>query len=77
MGFFPQTPSSANLSFVDAPDLLTRHSYLLPTLQVFVGARGLTFVQIRLSPWTHSSNCLSLSVCKLMRRHLLHLFPLA
>jgi len=42
MGFFTRTPSFTNLSFVDAPDPLTGHSYPLHTLHVFVGTRGLT-----------------------------------
>ena len=45
MGFFPRTPFFISLSFVDAPDPLTGHSYHLHTLHVFVGLRGLTFVQ--------------------------------
>jgi len=45
MGIFPQTPSCTNLSFVDTPNPLTVHSYLLHTLHVFVATRGLTFVQ--------------------------------
>jgi len=47
IGFFPRIPSFTNLSFVDAPDPPTGHSYLLHTLQVFVGTRGLTFVRKR------------------------------
>jgi len=43
--FFPRTLSFTNLSFVDAPDLLIGHSYLLHTLHIFVGTRGLAFVQ--------------------------------
>jgi len=45
VGFFPQTPSFANPSFVDAPYPLTGHSYLLHTLHVFVGTSGLTFMK--------------------------------
>jgi len=45
MGFFPRTASFTNLSFVDAPDPLTGHSCLLHRLHVFVGTRGLPFVQ--------------------------------
>jgi len=45
MWVFPRDPSITNLSFVDAPDPLTGHSYLLHTPHLFVGMRGLTFVQ--------------------------------
>ena len=45
IGIFPQTPSFTNLSSVDAPNLLTGHSYLLHTLHDFVGTRGLTVVR--------------------------------
>jgi len=41
MGFLPWTPSFTNLSFVDAPDPLTGHSYLLQTLHDLVCTRGL------------------------------------
>jgi len=75
MGFFPWTPSFTNLSFVDAPDPLTGHSYLLHTLHVFVGTRVLTFVQFVPLPSTHSSNYVSSSVCNLMRCHPIHLLP--
>jgi len=37
ISFFPRTPSCTNLSFVDAPNPLTGHSYLLHTLHVCVG----------------------------------------
>jgi len=77
MGFFPWTPSFTNLSFVDAPDPLTGHSYLLHTLHDLVGTRGLTFVRNVLLPSTHSSDGLSSSVCNLMRRRPIHLRPLA
>jgi len=77
MGFFPRTPSFANLSSVDAPDPLTGHSYLLHTLKDFVGTRGLTFVQSVPLPPTHSSDSLSSSVCKPMPRRQIHLLPLA
>jgi len=67
MDFFPRTPSFTNLSSVDAPDPLTGHSYLLHTLHDFVGTRGLTFVRnVPLLP-TYASDCLSSSVCNLMR----------
>jgi len=75
MGCFPQTPSSTNLSLVDALDPLTGHSYLFHTLHVFVGTRGLTFMQKVLLPWTHSYNWLSSSVCSFMRRRPFHLPP--
>jgi len=73
IGFFPRTPSFSNLSFVDAPDPPTGHSYLHHTLQVFVGMRGLTFLQPVPLPSTHSSDCLSSSVCNLMHRRPIHL----
>jgi len=75
MGFFPRTPSLTNLSFVDALDPLTGHSHLLHTLHVFVSTREQTFVQKVLLPSTHSFNCLSSSVCNLMRRRPVHLPP--
>jgi len=62
---------------VDAPDPLTGHSYLLHTLHDLVGTRGLTFVRNVPLPATHSSDCLSSSVCNLMRRRPIHLLPLA
>jgi len=76
MHFFPPTSSFTNLSSVDAPDPLTGHSYLLPTLHVLVGTRGLTFVQNVLLPSTHSPDCLSSSISNLMHRCLIHLPPL-
>jgi len=77
MGFFPRTPSCTNLSFVNASDQLTRHTYLLHTLPVLVGTRGLTFVQSVRLPSTPSSNCLSSSVCNLLRHRPIDLPPLA
>jgi len=77
IGIFPRTPSFTNLSSVDAPDPLTGHSYRLHTLHDFVGTRGLTFVQNVLLPSTHSSDCLSSSICSFMRRRPIHLLPLA
>jgi len=77
MDFFPRTPSVTNLSSVDAPDPLTGHSYLLHTLHDFVGTRGLTFVRnVPLLP-TYASDCLSSSVCNLMRCLPIPLLPLA
>jgi len=76
IGIFPQTPSFTNLSFVHAPDPLTGHSYRLHTLQDFVGMRGLTFVPHVPLLSTHSFDCLSSSVCNLMRRRPIHLLPL-
>jgi len=73
MGFFPRTPSFTNLSFVDAPDPLSGHSYLLHTLHDLVGTRGLTFVRSVPLPSTHCSDWLSSSVCNLMRRGPIHL----
>jgi len=77
LGLFSQTPFITNLSFVDAPDPLTGHSYLLHTLHLFVGTRGLTIVQNVALLSTHSSDCLSSSVSNSMRRHPIHLLPLA
>jgi len=58
---------------VDAPDPLTGHSCLLHTLHAFVGTRGLTFVQnVPLLP-SHYFDCLSSSVCNLMRHRPIHL----
>jgi len=66
-----------NLSFVDAPDPLPGHSFLLHTLHVLVSTRGLTFVRnVRLLS-TDSSDHLSSSVCNLMRRRPIHLLLLA
>jgi len=45
MVFFPQTPSHTNLSFVEAPDSLSVHSYL-HTLLVFVGKRSLAHMRM-------------------------------
>jgi len=75
IGFFSWAPSFTNLSSVDAPDPLTGHSYILHTLHVFVGTRGLTFVQNVPLPPTLDSDCLSSSVCNLMRRRPIHLPP--
>jgi len=75
IGFFPRTPSFTNLSSVDSPDPLTGHSYRLHTLHNFVGPRGLTFVRNVLLPSTHSSDCLSSSICNLMCRGPIHLLP--
>jgi len=75
IGIFPRTPSFTNLSSVDSPDPLTGHSYRLHTLHDFVGKRGLTFVRNVLLPSTRSSDCLSSSVCNLMRRRPIHLLP--
>ena len=77
IGFSPRTPSFTNLSFVDAPDPLTGHSYLLQNLHVFVRTRGLTFVQNVPLPLPHYSDCLSSSVCNLMRRRPISMTPLA
>jgi len=74
VGLFPRTPSCANTSFVDPPNPLTRHSYIVLTLSVFVGMRALTFVRSVPLPLTHPSDCGSSSVCNLMRRHPIHLF---
>jgi len=73
MGFFPWTPSFTHLSFVDAPDPRTGHSYHLHPLHVFVGTRGLTFVQNIPLPSTHSSDSMSSSLCNLMRHAPIHL----
>jgi len=75
IGIFPWTPSLTNLSSVDAPDLLTEHSYLLHTPHEFVVTRGLTCVQSVPLPSTHSCDCLSLSVCNCRHRRPIHLPP--
>jgi len=75
IGIFPQTPSFTNLSFVEAPDPLTGNSYLPHTLHDFVGPSGLTCVRNVPLPSTHCSDCLSSSVCNLMRRRPIHLLP--
>jgi len=77
VGFFPRTSSFTNLSSVDAPDPLTGHSYLLHTLDDFVGTRGQTFVRDVPLPPTHSSDNPSSNVCNLMCRRPIHLLPLA
>jgi len=77
MGFFPRTPSFTNLSYVDAADPLTGHSYLLHTLNDLVGTRGLTFVRNVPFPSTDPSDCLSRSVCNLMPCQPIHLPALA
>ena len=77
MGFFPQHPSVANLSFVYSPDPLTGHSDLLHTLRVFVGRRGLTCMQFVQLPLTHSSDCRSASACNFMLRRPIYLLRLA
>jgi len=77
MGIFPGTPSFTNMSFVDSRDPLTAHSYLLHTLRVFVGKRGLTGVQNVLLPATHCSKELSLTVYNLICLHPIHLLQLA
>jgi len=75
IGFLSRTPSSTNRSSVDAPDPLPGHCYLLHTLPVFVGMRGVTFVQNVPLPSTHSPYCLFPSVCNLMRRRPIRLPP--
>jgi len=75
MGFFPRTPTFTNLSFVDAPDPLTGHSYRLHALHLFVGTRELPFVHSVPLISSLSSDCLSSSVCNLMRRRPIHLPP--
>jgi len=72
MGLFPRPQSFTNLPFVDAPDPLTGHSCLLHTLHVFVGPRGLTFVQNVPLHSTQASDFLSSSVCNLMHRIPIH-----
>jgi len=49
MAFLPLTPSCTNMSFVDSPNLLTRHSYLLHSLPMFVGTRGLSLTGVKAS----------------------------
>jgi len=65
------------MSFVDSPDPLTGHSYLLHTLRIFVGKRGLKCMQNVVLSSTYSSDYLSSSVCNLMRHCPIHLIPLA
>ena len=77
MGFFQHTPSFTNLSSVDVPDPLSGYSYLLHTLLVFVGTRGLTLLQNHLLLATYFSDCLSSSVGSLMRPHPINLLLLA
>jgi len=77
IGIFPRTPSFTNLSSVDSPGPLTGHGYRLHTLHDFVDTRCLTFVRNVPLLSTHSSDCLSSSVCNLMRRRPIHLLPLA
>jgi len=74
---FPSGSIFTNLSSVDAPDPLTGHSYLLHSLHVFVGRRGLTFVQNVPLPATYHSVGLSSRVCNLTRRRPIHLPLLA
>ena len=62
MGLFPQTPSCTNMCFVDSPDQLTGHRYLLYTLHVFVGKRCRTCLRDILLLSTYSSDHLSLSL---------------
>jgi len=77
MGFFPQTPSFANPSFLESLTPVTGHSYLLHTLHVFVGKRGLTCMQNVPLLLTHSSDGLSWSVGNFMRGCPIHLLSLA
>jgi len=77
IGIFPRTLSFTNLSSVDSPDPLSGPSYRLHTLHDFVPMSGLTFVRNVLLPSTNSSDCLSPSVCNLMRHRPIHLPPLA
>ena len=72
MGFVPRSPSFTNLSFVDPPDPLTGHSFLLCTLHLIVGIRGLTLVQNVLLPLTNPSNNLLSRVCNLLRLYPIH-----
>ena len=65
------------MAFVDALDPLTGHSYLLHTLHVFVGTRGLTFLQKVQLLLTHCSDCLFSSVCNFMHRCPIPLLRLA
>ena len=76
MVLLPRTPSVTNLSFVDSPDPLTRHSILLHTLRAFVGKRGLTFVRTsRYFRPTSTLWCLWISVtlCASVRLSCFHL----
>jgi len=76
MGFFVQTLSVTNLSFLHARNPLTDHSYLLHTPCAFVHPRGLTFVQrSRYIPPIVRTACLLVSVtlCPGVRFTCLHL----
>jgi len=73
--FSLRTTSFTNLSFVDAPNPLTGHSYLIHILPVFVGNAGLTWLENVPFPPTHSSAYLSSRVSTFMRCCLIHLLP--
>ena len=75
-GCFSRTPSFLNISFMDSPNPLTRHSYLLQTLHSFIHKRGLTCGQSVPLRSTHSSYYQSPSVYTLMCRCPIHLPPL-
>jgi len=75
--FVPRTPSFANPSLPQSPGPVTGHSYLLHTLRIFVGKRGLTLIQKVPLHMPHPCDGLSSSVCSVMHHCLIHLFPLA
>jgi len=68
MGCFPRTPSLTNRSFLNAPDPLTGHRYLLHTPHIFEGTRGQTFVQNVPLPSPYSADCQTSRVCSSMGR---------
>jgi len=68
MGFSLRTASWPTLSFVDAPDPLAEHTYLLHTLHVSVGTSGLAFMRNVPLPSSHYFHALSSSLSNLMRR---------
>jgi len=76
MAVFPPSPCYTNVSFVDSPDPLTGHSYLLHTLHVFVGKRSLTCSHDDPEPSTYIFDMVSLRVCNIMRLCPVHLLLL-
>ena len=73
MGFFPQSPSLTNRSFVNSPDPVIGHSQPLHTLPVFVGKRGVTWIQNVPLPSTDFSDCLFSSVSNIRHLSPIHL----
>jgi len=73
MGFFPRSPSFTNLSFLELPAPVTGDSYLLHTVRVFVGKRGLTYMQNIVSPSTYCSDGICSIVGDFIRRLPIHM----